>query len=521
MKRTVLDRFIDFFSPKSEYDRLRFRRANELIRNYEAANLYATSDWSTASRTSANAETRIALLTVRDRSRDLVRNNGYAARAIDVIVNNTVGAGIQLKIDGRTKTQTKRLTDLWKQWAETTNCDFNGKYNFYGMQAAVMRSIVEGGEIVARKLVAQGMNKIQVMEGDFINPNFSNNIDNIQGIWIDPKTYKILAYELYLSHPGDWRAYQVKSIYVPADQIIHAYRIDRIGQYRGMPWLSPVMNALKDFADYQNATLIRQKVAACFTAFVTEKDTDILLDQTTLKNQRAVENSLEPGTMRYLSQGQDIKFANPPGVDQYDPFSRQTLRLVASGLGISYEAFTGDYSQVNFSSGRMGHLEMQRNVDAWRWQMLIPQFCDPAFEHFLNWCELQGIDTTGVTHQWTPPAREMIDPTKEIDSLVKEVRAGFKSLPEAIRERGFDPDDLLEEIADSNAALDKLGLVLDCDPRRMTATGIAQSASAQPSEPEDESVQPNDKSANEGNGEKQPEENASNPPSSSGAEQRK
>src|SRR6185312_12205462 len=181
-KRSLLDRFIGLFSPESEFKRLRFRYATRM---YEAAQLLSTSDWTTASRTSANAETRIALLPIRDRSRDAVRNNGYASRAVDVIVNNTVGEGIKVKIRGRTATQEKQLNKLWKEWAETTNCDLYGVYNFYGMQSAVMRSIVEGGEAVAQKVTQGGYNKLKLMEGDFINPNFSNNIDNIQGIWID------------------------------------------------------------------------------------------------------------------------------------------------------------------------------------------------------------------------------------------------------------------------------------------------------------------------------------------------
>jgi lambda family phage portal protein len=471
MKRTILDRTIGYFSPTTEFKRVKSRFALE--RAYEAAQYFNTSDWTNANRSSANSEVRVAQSITRDRARDLTRNSAYANKALNVIVSNTIGPGIVPKIKGRNQTQEKMLAQKWKEWGETTLCDRDGKHNFYSMQAAVLRCIVESGENITKKIIENGTAKLQLLEPDYINGQFNNNVDNVQGLWIDSND-KIVAYELYTAHPGDWRAYSLKSVKVPVDQIIHSYKIERIGQLRGMPWAYPVANTLKDLADYQSSTLIRQKIASCFTAFVTSTDEDKLADQVALTAQRQLENNLEPATIRYLAPGQTINFANPPGVDQYDPFMRQSLRSVAAGFGVSYESLTGDYSQVNFSSGRMGHLEMQRNIDMWRWQMLIPQFCEPAFAWFLQSLAMQGMPVDGVTVQWTAPAREMIDPTKEVASLKDEVRNGFKSLPEAIRERGMDPDAVFEEIAETNAKLDELKIVLDTDPRIMSAQGMSQ-----------------------------------------------
>jgi lambda family phage portal protein len=413
----------------------------------------------------------------------LVRNSPYANKALNVIVSNTVGAGIIPRIKGRTKTQQTKLTEMWKQWAESTQCDFQGQSNFYGLQAMALRSTAESGEVIARKSFKAGIAKIQLLESDYINKTFSNNTTNIDGIWIDDQQ-NVTGFQLYDNHPGDFKGYNLESKTVPVEQVIHMFKAERPGQMRGMPWVYPVATAIKDFADYQNATLIRQKVAACFTAFITEKDGDGLKDAATLRAQRESENSMEPGAIRYLAQGQSVTLANPSGVDQYDPFARQTLRSIAAGFGISYESLTGDYSQVNFSSGRMGHLEMQRNIDMWRWQTLIPQFCEPVFQHFLKWCQIQGMDTNGVSAEWTCPAREMIDPTKEIESLKSEVRSGFKTLPEAIRERGLDPDTVITEAADFNSKLDALGLIFDTDPRNITNQGMMQMIN-EPADPAD------------------------------------
>ena len=74
----------------------------------------------------------------------------------------------------------------------------------------------------------------------------------------------------------------------------------------------------------------------------------------------------------------------------------------------------------------------------------------------------------------------MTDPNTEILSLVREVRSGLKSLSEALRERGYDPEEVLREVADDNALLDELGLVLDSDPRTTTQAGQPREASAGP-----------------------------------------
>lgn len=507
MKRTIVDRIVGLISPKAELRRVQYQRSLEIVRNYDSASSFNSGDWTAVRGTSAAAEVRNGQTVTRDRSRDLVRNSPYANKAVNVIVSNTVGAGIVPKIKGRTDTQTKKITAAWKDWAETTKCDFNGQHNFYGLQALALRSTVEGGEVLARKSFKFATAKLQLLEPDYINRNLGDLINHVQGLWLD-KDGNVTDYELWKQHPGDFRNYNLESFKVPASEIIHMFKTERVGQIRGMPWMYPVATAIKDFADYQNATLIRQKVAACFTAFITEKDGDGLLDAATLRTQREADNSLEPASIKYLAPGQSVTLANPPGVDQYDPFARQSLRSIAAGLGISYESLTGDYSQVNFSSGRMGHLEMQRNIDMWRWQMLIPGFCDPAFQHFLRWCEISGIDTKGITVQWTCPAREMIDPSKEIASLKDEVRSGFKTLPEAIRERGLDPDTLIEEAAEFNAKLDSLNLIFDTDPRNINAQGMIQMIS-----------EPADPTAEVSTSADQNKANDSKPSSKSGAKQ--
>ena len=60
---------------------------------------------------------------------------------------------------------------------------------------------------------------------------------------------------------------------------------------------------------------------------------------------------------------------------------------------------------------------------------------------------------------------------KDIQADILAVRAGVMTLKEAIARQGYEPAQVLAEIAAVNAELDALGITLDTDPRRSTRTG--------------------------------------------------
>jgi lambda family phage portal protein len=464
----LLDRVISWLSPKAGMRRYAQRRA------YEAAQTYASSDWIGASGASANAEIASGQAVLQQKSRDLARNNPYALRALNVIVNNTVGAGILPNIKGRNKTQVKKLTELWKQVAETPACDASGRHNFYGLQALAMRAMVESGEAIGLKMLSPDAPKVKLLESDFIVSDHDLG-NNVQGITIDSNG-KPVSYRLHKTHPGDTNIAKFSSEYidVPADRISHVFRQERPGQVRGVPWSHAVIETLKDFADYQYSTLIAKKIAACFVGVITTNGNDALLSAADLKEKREAELEMNPGSFRYVGPGEDVKFSSPPQSTGYAEFVRESMRAVAAGYGVSYEAMTGDYSQVNFSSGRMGHIEFRRNIDFWRWNILIPLFCDAYFKWFLEWARAKGIDTEGAYVEWVPPAHVMIDPAKEIAAEKEAVLAGFKSRAAVIRESGNDPDLVREEIKMEREKDAEAGLKFDTDISSVTPAQNAE-----------------------------------------------
>jgi capsid protein len=146
MKPTFLDRAIGLFSPRAELDRLRARSAVQMLRGYDAARQKKRDGGWVAQGSSANAEIGPALARLRNASREMVRNNAYASRIVDVLVAHDVGAGIVARPKKGKKALDKRLAEAWRAWAETPECDAEGQLDLYGLQSLVRRTIAESGE---------------------------------------------------------------------------------------------------------------------------------------------------------------------------------------------------------------------------------------------------------------------------------------------------------------------------------------------------------------------------------------
>lgn len=508
MKSNALDQVISYFSPRMGAERAKYRAIQSILsaRAYDGARGDRRTDHWTTTQTSAVAESRLGLQRLRDRTRDLERNDPYTQRAVTVIPANVIGHGIVPQAKTSSKLEKTKYSDAWRLWAESTDCDWDGLNNFYGLQNLIMRSIARDGEVLVRwrpqKYTKTGLVplQIQILEVDFLDhrldgtkhkpfPGADVEYFNVQGVLFSDEGKRV-GYMVYEFHPGggplNWVGMYYKSNFIPEGEIQHLFRTDRAGQVRGVPWSAPSIIKTKDFGDFSEASLMRQKIAACFTAFV--QDAEALNILGTAHQTPPIGETMEPGQIEILRPGQTVELATPPPSIGFSEFSREQLRAIAAAWGISYEALTGDYSQVNFSSGRMGRLEMGKNVDAWQWNLMIPRFCVPAWQRFAVAATIAGIVRKPVEAGFTPPRREYIDPTKEIPALISEVRAGFKSLPEAIRESGNDPDAMLEEIAETNKKMDDLDITLDTDPRKITGTGQA----VPPEKPEDGGTPPAD-----------------------------
>lgn len=439
------------------------------LAKYDAAkHTRRTLSWD-ARPTGPNTEINEALDTLRSRHRDLVRNNAWARRAVQAVVNNTVGHGIQAQWSDPARQQ------RWTQWFESTECDADGLHSGYGLQALIMRSIVESGECLLRfrqRRPEDGLTvplQMQVLESDHLDHNRSMALPHggwiTQGVEFSPTGQRV-AYWLFREHPGDVIRMNRnnESQRYEIDGIHHLYRVERPGQVRGVPWGVASITRLKMLDDYQDAILEAQRSAACTMGFRRQLDTAF---EDTSDTDYELYDRISPGAIEDLPPGVDVQFVTPPQPADTTSFCKQIFQYIACDYGITYEIITNDLSEVNFSSARMGWQEFGRNIETWRWQLLQPQLLNPIAEWFLR---AESINTPQAAALemplWSAPARTIVDPAKEIPALIEAVRAGFVSLPEAIRKlNGYDPLRVAHEQAEYIKLLDALGIRSDADAR--------------------------------------------------------
>lgn len=473
-EQNFLDRVIGFVSPgyglARERARFRIAQLSAARAEYDGATRgRRATGWRRTGR-DADGEIGLASKLLRETARDMVRNNPHAATAVTALAAHIVGAGITFQVKRNGKVDDE-LNKLARELFDTTACDADGQHNLYGLQLLAVRTIVESGACLVRfrqRRLSDGLPlpmQIQLLEPDFLDQTKHGRINDgqqIYGIEFDPIGTR-RAYWLYKAHPGSTVGNTIGSVAIPARDVIHCFRADRPGQQHGASWFAPVILRMRDFADFEDAELMRQKIAACHVGVVTgEEDDEVQDDPVEL---------MEPGMIWHAPAGRQIQFNSPPGNNSYDPYSKVSLRAVSAGLGLPYEILTGDLSNVSFISGRLGRLDFYRRVEAWQWLMFLPQFCDGVGRWFLRACEQTGRNIEGVTIEWTPPRREMMDPASEVPAIRDAIRSGQMNLSEALRERGIDPDQHLVERQADNEALDAAGVILDSDPRKVTAVG--------------------------------------------------
>jgi len=108
--------------------------------------------------------------------------------------------------------------------------------------------------------------------------------------------------------------------------------------------------------------------------------------------------------------------------------------------------------------------------------MVVPMFCKPVADWFLQAAAIAGFDLDGVTFDWNPPRTEILNLRDDIPAIIKQVRAGLGSMSGVLRSMGYaDPEVVLRELAADFELFDELKLVLDTDPRKTTNSGQMQS----------------------------------------------
>lgn len=462
-----IDRIVNFVDPMAGVKRVRARQALDMARAYDAAQISRqTQGWQTTGG-SANAEIGPAMSRVRNRARDIVRNNEYGKNAHRALVNNTIGDGIIAKAPDQ---------DLWNWWCEE-ECDADGQLDFNGIINLITSHRYGDGEGLIRfrpRLPEDGLRvplQLQALEPDHLDTSKMGDMGNgnfaIAGVEFNQIGQRV-AYWLFPVHPGEVASYRVKSLEskrVPASDIIHYYNKERASQVRGMSELAVSIMRMRDLADYEQAELVRKKIESCFVAFVrTDRDGESLGATASPTSTGQKQEKIAPGLIKYLSNTDGVDFGSPSQSGGYGEYTSTQLHAIAAGVGVMYSQMTGDLSNFNYSSYRAGLVEFRQMIKAEQWLRLVPMVLRPIGRRFQIAARLAGATRKPLGRMtWTMPRLMWVDPLKDVTAAKEEHRGTIKSISETIRERGDDPEKVFAEIASERKKLKELGILTDSD----------------------------------------------------------
>lgn len=463
---------------------------------------------------SANTDHRADATPLRVRARALVQNVPYIARGLQALVSNVIGTGISPRSLATPKRAAKALDTLWSAWAHVADAD--GLFDVYGLQAAAYRAMEQDGEVLIRRRTRRAEDglpvplQLQLLEIDWLDTAKQGTAPGggniVNGIEYDPLG-RVRAYWLHDSHPGDQFAAKrsTASRAVSAADIIHLFAPGRPGQGRGVSRLACVIARARDLMLYEDAELQRKNLEARLGVLASG-------DATAMANPRDFSpgpggnsegtaaadpaaaridgdlGQLPSGGVLELPPGLNLTAFDPkPGTQMID-YCKWQLHMIAAGIGVPYEAMTGDMREVNFSSARVRLIDFRRDCEQMQWLVLIPRMLARMWEWFVEAANLagavRGVDTRV---DWSTPRWDYVNPEQDVKADIEAIGAGLLSPSEALRRRGYKPDEVFEEIGRDFAALQASGALQFMsfmrNPNQQGAPTPAAQPAAEPVEP--------------------------------------
>lgn len=473
-EETVSDRIVSWFNPQRGLERMRSRAMASAFGGYVSGDkghrgmrLWQTSE------SSANQAITGSLRTMRARSRDLVRNAPIAGGAVSSVVLNVVGDGLvlQSQVDRDVLGLSPEQAREWQlkaqrefsMWAR--HADFTERLTWDEMQELALRSVLESGDLfVVRRRDASGQTpyglRLQFIEAERVsNPSYGLNTDTmVDGIVLDDNGVPT-GYSISTRYPGDfiyqsaqqWKTYDKGKTVTGTPLILHLYDQQRVDQARGVPYLAPVVAAIKQLSDYTEAEIRAAVISAMFTVFVTKPTVE---DDGTIIGTPADSASVDPstelalgnGAIVDLAEGEDVKFADPNRPNTAAQVFIETMcKQIGIALDLPFEVLMKSFN-ASYSASRAS-LEMAWQMFRKRRSWLAWKFCQPVYEWVITEAVASGrlqapgyfadplIREAWLGSEWIGPSRIQLDPQKEAAADLIDLGMGTKTREQIIQER--------------------------------------------------------------------------------------
>jgi len=471
--KNIIDRVIGIFSPEAAVRRIRSRMALDYLAGYDGASKTRRSlkEWNPLGN-DADSDILTDLPTLRERSRDLIRNNPLANGAINTKVTNVVGTGIRLqsRIDRDALGMTDAQADIWeagteREWRlfwETKELDVCRTLCGADMTRMIYRQVKENGDVlvllprVRRKRTPYDL-KLQMVEADRLcNAGDVADSESMAGGVERDAFGAPVRYHILKHHPGsflgsrEWEARPAYGEKTGLPNVIHLFNPTRPGQSRGVPDLAPVIEPLKQLSRYTNAELTAAVVSGMFTVFIESESGDsggfgyaYDEDGSQISSTAGDDVKLGNGTVVELAAGEKVRDANPGRPNTaFDPFVQSILRQIGVSLEIPFEILIKHFTK-SYSAARAALLELWKYVMSER-RWLTDNFLRVVYEVWMTEAVASGriaapgfltdpaLKAAYLGADWIGPSKGQIDELKEVKAAQARIDGGLSCLSDEI-----------------------------------------------------------------------------------------
>lgn len=500
---SMVDRIIGAVAPKYAMRRYSAKAAFALTGGYTGASRKRrTMSQYAPGAGDADADILPDLPTLRERSRDLLRNEPLATGIVNTKVTEVVGTGLKhqsrvnrdiLNLSEEQAEELENKIDTeWSLFWDNIEVDLARTLNGNGITEQVYRQEKENGDVlILFPRITRGDTpyslRMQIVEADRLcNKDFQPNTKNLSGGIAKDNNGAPTKYQVLQSHPGaimslsnrKWKEILAYGSKTGLKNVIHYFHPTRPGQSRGVPDLSPVVELIKTLGAYATNELVAAEVASLFTVFIKSTTGETEMDLTKMAGETGATSSddnvkLGNGAILGLRNDESIETADPKRPNQaFDQFIKAISRQIGVAVNLPYEILIKHFT-ASYSASRAALLTAWKYFIAER-KWLADNFCQPVKNIWMYEAVGMGrIAAPGfftdpilrrayASSMWTGPAKGMIDEKKEADAADKRIEIGITTIAEeTIQMTGGDFDTNHPQRAKEHKLRKEAGLIAE------------------------------------------------------------
>lgn len=412
---------------------------------------------------------------LRSKSHQLIRDDLIIAGMQQAYLNQIIAQGPAIYSDSKNKFQKEQFNKILKEVLKS--CDMSGTKSFNQILEEIVSCSFADGDVLINlpidskrtgvQTVVELIEAYRVETPGFLerDPEMKERVrlgvqydteGRVEGYWVkkaDRADYR------YSSKKEDYNFYPV---FREADGyrrkvtfLFKAPANSRPLASRQYPLITPAISLIKDLGDFNEATIIGARVAACFSAFIKTKNPNAAMkSMTTTDGEAQIDpvtrkryTKLQPATVMYLEKDEEVDFAAPnrPG-DNTDTYTVRCHKLISMCFRIPYVLAFLDVEKTTYSSLKGAVLDTGKLIARWR------GYLNNTIDWIVSTWGLEAISknlirgslsTLEIKKRW--PAFGILDKEKEARGDKIDLNNGITSKRLICSERGIDYEDVKKD----------------------------------------------------------------------------